>query len=134
MQIELVLKGLQLGRYARERIEHKIGKSLDRLRRDVPVRVLVEDHKGQYLARVSAALNQRDFVGQSESRSMLEAVDEAIVKFDRQITRLQDRHSSRDRHRSARHSGARLTDLLAVDEVDPADEYDLMDSYQTAQH
>ena len=102
MDIELVLKGVELGRYARERIEHKIGKATERYHREVPVRIVVEDNKGTYRARVTTALNGKDLVGQHESRSVLQALDEAIVKFDRQLLKLADRGTRRARTRRLR--------------------------------
>jgi ribosome-associated translation inhibitor RaiA len=102
MHIELVLKGVELGRYARERIEYKVGKAVERVNRELPVRVVVEDHKGLYKARVSTGMNGKDVIGHHESRSVLEALDEAIVKFSGQVSKLSDRSQRKPRGRRVR--------------------------------
>jgi ribosomal subunit interface protein len=112
MQIELVLKGVQLGRYARERVEHKLARVTERYHRDIPVRVVVEDNKGIVSARVTTAVNHRDLVGQAESRSVLEALDEAIVKFDRQILKLSDKIAGRGKSFKARRGDGSFESLL----------------------
>ena len=98
MQFDLVVKGTRVGNYARERMEHKLAKAVERFHREIPVRVSVEESKGLFEARVTSAVNGRELLAQSESRSMLEAVDEAIMKFERQLLKLSKR-SSRGNHR-----------------------------------
>lgn len=105
MQIELVLKDVRLGRYARERVEHKLLKVTEKFHREVPIRVVVEDHKGTYRARVTSAISHRELVGQHESRSVLEALDEAILKFDRQLARITDKQSRKMRGQRAKGVG-----------------------------
>lgn len=102
MNIELVLKGVELGRYGRERLEHKLAKTADRLGRDVSVRVVLEEDKGLRQARVMTNFNGREILGHASSRSVLEALDEAVVKFDRQFSKLTDRSSRRGRARRNR--------------------------------
>ena len=97
MQVELVLKGVEMGRYGRERAEHKLEKAMERYHRELPVRVVVENHKGTVTARVVSHVNGRELVGQHASRSTLEALDEAIEKFERQLSRLNERQHQRGR-------------------------------------
>jgi ribosomal subunit interface protein len=98
MQIELVVKGTRMGNYARERMEHKLAKAVERFHREIPVRVAIEEKKGIFAARITSAVSGRELLSQSESRSMLEAVDEAVMKFERQLLKLSKR-SSRGNHR-----------------------------------
>ena len=99
MQMDLVVKGTKVGNYARERMEHKLSKAVERFHREIPVRVAVEEKKGLFAARVTSAVSGRELLAHSVSRSMLEAVDEAIMKFERQLMKLSKR-SSRSNHRN----------------------------------
>ena len=45
MQMDLVVKGTKVGNYARERMEHKLAKAVERFHREIPVRVSVEEKK-----------------------------------------------------------------------------------------
>ena len=109
MQMDLVVKGTKVGNYARERMEHKLAKAVERFHREIPVRVSVEEKKGLFAARVTSAVSGRELLAQSESRSMLEAVDEAIVKFERQLLKLSKRSSrGNHRHRVGRRSSSKI--------------------------
>ena len=99
MQMDLVVKGTKVGNYARERMEHKLSKAVERFHREIPVRVSVEEKKGLFAARVTSAVSGRELLAHSESRSLLEAVDEAIMKFERQLSKLSKR-SARGNHRN----------------------------------
>ena len=109
MQMDLVVKGTKVGNYARERMEHKLTKAVERFHREIPVRVSVEEKKGLFAARVTSAVSGRELLAHSESRSMLEAVDEAIMKFERQLLKLSKRTSrGNHRHRVGRRSSSKI--------------------------
>ena len=119
MQMDLVVKGTRVGNYARERMEHKLAKAVERFHREIPIRIAVEEKKGLFAARVTSAVSGRELLAQSESRSMLEAVDEAIMKFERQLLKLSKR-SSRSNHRGrvGRRDGASLPSGMIQDVED----------------
>ncbi len=119
MQIELVVKGTRLGNYARERVEHKLAKSVERHHREIPVRVAVEERKGLYAARVTSAVNGKELLGHSESRSVLEALDEAVLKFERQLMKVNKRNSrGHQRHRGSHRHVHALSRSIVEDAED----------------
>ena len=102
MQIDLVVKDTELDAYGQERMRKKLAKTLDRYRREVPIRVALEERKGFYDARVVGVVGGRELVGHADSRILLEALDEALAKFDRQFLKLSDRSSKRPKAKNGR--------------------------------
>ena len=95
MQTTLVLKDVKLGNYARERIDHKLARALERYQRELAVRVVVQENKGTFEARVMSAVGGKELMGRHSSRSMMEALDEAIFKFERQLSKRSERRTHR---------------------------------------
>lgn len=116
MQIDLVVKDTELDAYGQERMRKKLAKTLDRHRREVPIRVALEERKGFYDARVVGVVGGRELVGHADSRILLEALDEALAKFDRQFLKLSDRTAKRPKAKGARREGG----LAAVEGADEA--------------
>ncbi|GMV38911.1 MAG: hypothetical protein AMXMBFR64_06270 [Myxococcales bacterium] len=102
MQIDLVVKDTELDAYGQERMRKKLTKTLGRFRREVPIRVALEERKGFYDARVVGVVGGRELVGHADSRILLEALDEALAKFDRQFLKLSDRTSKRPKAKGVR--------------------------------
>lgn len=119
--IDLVLKDVELGRYARERIDHKLTKAVERYPRELQVRVSLEENRGVFNARVMTSVNGRELFGHHESRSKLEALDHAIFKFDRQLLKLSDRQVKKPKSRRADRGIVPVSDTLMDDgEVEAA--------------
>lgn len=102
MQIDLVVKDTELDAYGQERMEKKLAKTLGRYRREVPIRVALEERKGFYDARVVGVVGGKELVGHADSRILLEALDEALAKFDKQFIKLSDRYAKRPKARTRR--------------------------------
>lgn len=102
MHIDLVVKDTELDAYGQERMRKKLTKTLGRFRREVPIRVALEERKGFYDARVVGVIAGRELVGHADSRILLEALDEALAKFDRQFLKLSDRYAKRPKARGVR--------------------------------
>jgi ribosome-associated translation inhibitor RaiA len=116
MQIDLVVKDTQLDAYGQERMRKKLAKTLGRHRREVPIRVAVEEKKGFYDARVVGVVAGRELVGHADSRILLEALDEALAKFDKQFLKLSDRFAKRPKARSGRKDGLEVTDATGSED------------------
>jgi ribosome-associated translation inhibitor RaiA len=115
MQVEMVVKGTHIGNYARERIEHRIGKAVERYRREIPVRISLQEKKGMFEVRVACAVDGRELL----ARSKLEALDEAAFKFERQLKKMTDRRSRhRENHRRPGHRQMRPVSSHVIQDVE----------------
>lgn len=95
MNIELVARDVVINERVQERVEQKLEKILDRTNKETPVRLMVENSRGRYLAHLSMHVKGKEIIAQSEQKTMLQAIDEAIEKADRQFKKHQDRLNSR---------------------------------------
>jgi len=91
MNIELVARDVVFTDEVHVRVEQKLEKILERTSKEVPVRMMVENTRGRYLAHISMHVKGREIVAQSERKTMLQAIDEAIEKADRQFKKHQDK-------------------------------------------
>lgn len=119
MHIDLVVKDTELDAYGQERMEKKLAKTLGRYRREVPIRVALEERKGFFDARVVGVVAGKELVGHADSRILLEALDEALAKFDKQFIKLSDRYAKRPKSRTRRD----VTDVADLGPDVPVDEY-----------
>ena len=119
MQVELIVKGTEIGNYARERVEHRLGKAVERYHREVPVRVSLQEHKGMFEVSVACSVEGREILAHTHSRSKLEALDEAAFKFERQLMKMTDRRSRRrNNHRRPNHRSLHAVSSHVVEEVE----------------
>ncbi len=119
MQVEMVVKGTHVGNYARERIEHRIGKAVERYHRELPVRLSLQEKKGMFEVRVACAVDGRELLAQTTSRSKLGALDEAAFKFERQLKKMTDRRSRRrTNHRRPGHRQMRPVSSHVIQDVE----------------
>jgi len=95
MNIELVARDVVINDEVQGRVEQKLGRIMERTRADTPIRLTVENNKGRYVAQISLYVKGKEIVAQSEQKSMLAAIDEAIEKADRQFHRHQDRRNAK---------------------------------------
>ena len=118
MHIDMVVKGTRLGNYARERIEYKLVKAMERYHREIPIRVSLEERKGTFKARVMSSVNGRELLSHSESRSKLEALDEAVGKFDRQLLKLSGRKGRKSKARGFHRTPSQISETVVQDVED----------------
>ena len=95
MNIELVARDVVINDEVHGRVEQKLEKILDRTNKETPVRMMVENTRGRYVAQISMHVKGKEIVAQSEQKTMIQAIDEAIDKADRQFKKHQDRLHSR---------------------------------------
>ena len=118
MQTTLVLKDVRVGNYARERIDHKLSRAMERYQRELAIRVVLTESKGTFEARVMSAVGGKELMGRHSSRNMMEALDEAIFKFERQVSKRSDRRSHRPHERRQNRVVAGVSDALQADAED----------------
>ncbi len=85
MNIELVARDVVVNDEVHVRVEQKLEKILERVHKDTPVRLSLENSRGRYLAHLSMHVRGKEIVAQSEQKNMLAAIDEAIDRAERQF-------------------------------------------------
>ena len=118
MHIDMVVKNTRLGNYARERVEHKLVKTMERFYREIPVRVSLEEKKGTFKARVMSSVNGKEVLSHSESRSKLEALDEAVGKFDRQLLKMTNRKGRKSKVRGPHRNANAMSEAVVQEAED----------------
>ncbi len=98
MRIDLVLKDVDLTDETREKVERRIDKTVSRVNREMPVRVVLSGVRNTYTAQIYMTASGKDIIGVGESKdNILSAFDEAIAKIDRQFHKRYDKLSRKDR-------------------------------------
>jgi len=87
MNVEVVAKDVVINDEVQVRVEQKLEKILERVNKETPVRLSVENSRGRFVAQVSMHIFGREIVAQGEQKNMLSAIDEAIDRADRQFKR-----------------------------------------------
>jgi putative sigma-54 modulation protein len=95
MNVEVVAKDVVINDEVHGRVEQKLEKILDRVNKDTPVRLSVENSRGRFVAQVSMHIFGREIVAQGEQKSMLAAIDEAIDRADRQFKKRHEKLTER---------------------------------------
>ena len=90
MRVDMHLKDIELTPYTREQVEKKLTKILSRLPKDVPLKVSFEDERKTYRAQVQVHHLGKDVIGHGESKNILTALENAIVRVDRQFSRIHE--------------------------------------------
>jgi putative sigma-54 modulation protein len=94
MNIELVARDVVVNEDVRVRVEQKLGKTLERSNKEIPVRMMVENTRGGYLAQVTMHVSGKEIIAQADQKNMLQAIDEALEKADRQFKKHHDKRVS----------------------------------------
>jgi putative sigma-54 modulation protein len=84
MSIELVARDVVVTAEVQGRVEQKMEKILDRIHKETPVRLSVENSRGRFMAHLSMYIKGKEIVAQSEQKNMVAAIDEVIDRADRQ--------------------------------------------------
>ncbi len=95
MNIELVARDVVVNEEVHGRVEQKLEKILERTQMETPVRVLVENNRGRYVAQITMHVKGKEIFAQAEEKNMLAAIDDAIDKADRQFKKHQDKLQTR---------------------------------------
>jgi ribosomal subunit interface protein len=90
MRVDMHLKDIELTPYTREQVEKKLTKILSRLPKDVPLKVSFEDERQTYRAQVQVHHLGKEVIGRGESKNILTALENAIVRVDRQFSRIHE--------------------------------------------
>lgn len=85
MSIELVSRDVVVTEEVQGRVEQKLEKILDRIHKETPVRLSLENNRGRFTAQLSMHVKGKEIVAQSEQKNMLAAIDEVIDRADRQV-------------------------------------------------
>lgn len=95
MNIELVARDVVVSDEVQERVEQKLERVMERTNKETPVRLLVENSRGRYLAQLSMHVKGKEIVAQSEQKNMVAAIDECIDRADRQFRKHLDKKAAR---------------------------------------
>jgi len=91
MNIELVARDVVINEEVHGRVEQKLERIMERTQMETPARMMVENTKGRYGASITVHVKGREIVAQAEEKNMLQAIDEAIDKADRQFRKHRDK-------------------------------------------
>ncbi len=91
MNIELVARDVVINEEVHGRVEQKLERIMERTQMETPARMMVENTKGRYVASITVHVKGREIVAQAEEKNMLQAIDEAIDKADRQFRKHRDK-------------------------------------------
>ncbi len=91
MNIELVARDVVINEEVHGRVEQKLERIMERTHMETPTRMMVENTKGRYVASITMHVKGREIVAQAEEKNMLQAIDEAIDKADRQFKKHRDK-------------------------------------------
>ena len=88
MNMELVLKGVELSPLAEERVTKRVEKVVSRVDRELPFRVVLTAEPVGYAASVRLSLAARELNATAHSReNVLTAFDDALDKVERQMAK-----------------------------------------------
>ena len=91
MNIELVARDVVINEEVHGRVEQKLERILERTQMETPARMMVENARGRYVASITLHVKGREIVAQAEEKNMLQAIDEALDKADRQFRKHRDK-------------------------------------------
>jgi putative sigma-54 modulation protein len=95
MKIDVVARDVVINDEVHGRVEQKLERIMDRVNKETPVRLLVENSRGRFMAQISMHLKGKEIIAQAEEKNMLAAIDEAIDKADRQFKKHYEKITSR---------------------------------------
>jgi putative sigma-54 modulation protein len=91
MNIELVARDVVVNEEVHSRVEQKLERIMERTHTETPARVMVENLRGRYVASITLHVKGKEIVAQAEEKNMLQALDLAIDKADRQFKKYQEK-------------------------------------------
>ncbi len=95
MNIELVARDVVITAEVQGRVEQKLEKVLESTNKETPVRLLVENSHGRFVAQIKLHVRGKEIVAQAEEKNMVTAIDDVIEKAERQFRKRQERLTKR---------------------------------------